>query len=43
MSAIAESNSLFEIDAELDSLLDEIEEQANRTDAIAQTPTSATR
>jgi hypothetical protein len=27
MSAIAESNSLFEIDAELDSLFDEIEEQ----------------
>jgi hypothetical protein len=27
MSTIAESNSLFEIDAELDSLLDEIEEQ----------------
>jgi len=27
MSVIAESNSLFEIDAELDSLLDEIEEQ----------------
>ena len=28
MSTIAETNSLFEIDAELDSLLDEIEEQA---------------
>ncbi len=28
MSAIAETNSLFEIDAELDGLLDEIEEQA---------------
>jgi hypothetical protein len=27
MSAIAETNSLFEIDAELDGLLDEIEEQ----------------
>ena len=27
MSSIAETNSLFEIDAELDSLLDEIEEQ----------------
>src|ERR1039458_2534426 len=27
MSTIAETNSLFEIDAELDSLLDEIEEQ----------------
>jgi hypothetical protein len=28
MSVIAESNTLFEIDAELDSILDEIEEQA---------------
>jgi len=28
MSTIAATNSLFEIDAELDSLLDEIEEQA---------------
>ena len=27
MSTIAETNSLFEIDAELDSLLDEIEEE----------------
>jgi hypothetical protein len=27
MATIAETNSLFEIDAELDSLLDEIEEQ----------------
>jgi hypothetical protein len=30
MSTIAETNSLFEIDAELDSLLDEIEEQAKQ-------------
>ena len=31
MSSIAETNSLFEIDAELDSLLDEIEEQTGQT------------
>jgi len=30
MATIAEANSLFEIDAELDSLLDEIEEQAEQ-------------
>ena len=30
MSAIAETNSLFEIDAELDGLLDEIEEQTSQ-------------
>ena len=30
MSTIAETNSLFEIDAELDSLLDEIEEQTEQ-------------
>jgi hypothetical protein len=31
MSSIAETNSLFEIDAELDGLLDEIEEQTGQT------------
>jgi hypothetical protein len=31
MSSISETNSLFEIDAELDSLLDEIEEQTGQT------------